>query len=179
MKDALRLDTNNADVYFRLGVIYEKQGRLQEAVESFQKVLKCIPNKIEVHRKLVGLFWQQKRFTEEADASQAIIEINARESLVEVNSGLVKLRNGSFGAARRCFEDVIRIKSESAETYCNVGVALSWTQKWGEAVDAFQLALQEDPHSARALMNLGLLLERKDPSTARLCYTRLVELLWE
>ena len=66
---------------------------------------------------------------------------------------------GRFDAAQVEFEQAIRYKPDSAESYYNLGKLFSIQDNWEPARKAFDAALRIDPMYVEALDGLGLALE--------------------
>ncbi|MCK5580678.1 MAG: tetratricopeptide repeat protein, partial [Candidatus Omnitrophica bacterium] len=49
---AISLDINHFDVYYELGEIYQKKGRIQEAVDFYQKAIAVNPENRAVKEKV-------------------------------------------------------------------------------------------------------------------------------
>ena len=51
-KRAIEMDTNAADVYYKLGNIYFKKEMLEEAVKEYRKAIELRPDFLDAHKKL-------------------------------------------------------------------------------------------------------------------------------
>jgi len=51
-KQAIRLDPNNATYHWQLAAIYERMGKLEEAKEEYQEVLRIMPGYSKAKRAL-------------------------------------------------------------------------------------------------------------------------------
>ena len=64
VRHALAQTPEDAQVYVRLGVIYERQNKLAEAADAFENVLKYDPNRPAVYPQLGAIYERQERYTE-------------------------------------------------------------------------------------------------------------------
>src|SRR5918997_451808 len=65
-------------------------------------------------------------------------------------------RAGDWAAAEREWQIVIKLASEDARAWVNLGVALNRQNKSGEAIKAWERAASLDPKLAGAHFNLGV-----------------------
>lgn len=73
-KKALKLAPWNASYYFNLGLVLEKAGAYQEAIQNFRFYLLAAPNAqdaLEVKKKIGGLEFRMEKTTKDADAQRA------------------------------------------------------------------------------------------------------------
>jgi len=68
-RDALRIDTDNAEMHFNLGFVCEKHGDLKEAIEAFQTATRLNPK---LDRAWYGLGLCQARLGKHGEAAQSL-----------------------------------------------------------------------------------------------------------
>jgi tetratricopeptide (TPR) repeat protein len=119
---------NNFMARYNLGNLYAKENRTEEAISNFTAAIQEEPNYAEAHNNLGGIFLDEKRYDEALPHYRAAVRVHP-EYLYYFN-----LANALADAA-------------SARHDSN---------GFGEAVRAFQQALQLNPASSEAHQNLGL-----------------------
>jgi Tfp pilus assembly protein PilF len=130
-KKALELDATSADAYDRLGVIYNAQGRMDQAAESAAKAA-------ELHKAAGG-----------GSATSAF------------NAGAILVNAGKFAEAQVQFQRAIRLDPSLAEAHFQLGVTLISTGNAAEAIKSLEQYLALAPNGPNAQMAKDMLPELK------------------
>ncbi len=125
--EAIRLDPDSAEAYFRLGLAYDAVGKETEAEESYKKA-------VEKYKKA----FQTRGSDSDKDGE-------AHYNLGQTYAGL-KL----YSEAIREYRQANRLKPDDSDIYYDLGVALSKLANYDEAVSAFSKSLEIDPENYRA-----------------------------
>ena len=160
--------TPSVDVYNTLGVMHYQNASLKKAVESLQKALELHPNHPVAKKNLHQIFREQgisatnaRKFDEAIRYFQKALQFNPDDPLSHRLMGNCYARNGDlkntiaqYQKARQ-FDPVNRkIKENLASHWSNYGVQLTKAQRWGEAIAAYQQALELMPTLSVAKKNL-------------------------
>ena len=103
LQEGLCLDDNNKDLVFQTGVVYEKQGRFDDAVRTFRRVLVLDPKHAESYNYIGYMYAEQgHNLTEAVRAHQERARPRAGERLLHRQPGLGLLPAGQVprGAPR-------------------------------------------------------------------------------
>lgn len=122
-QQALKLDPNLAEAYFRLGLGYEAVGKRDEAEAEYKKA-------VETYKKYLG--------QHEDDAE-------AHYNLGQTYAGL-----DQFSDAIREYREATRLKQDDADVYYDLGVAHTKLAQYDAAAAAFSKSLEIDPDNYRA-----------------------------
>jgi tetratricopeptide (TPR) repeat protein len=130
-KKAIELDASSADAYDRLAVIYNAQGRMDQATEAAAKAA-------ELHGAAGG-----------GNATSAF------------NAGAILVNSGKFAEAQVQFQRAIRLDPSMAEALYQLGLALVSTGNAAEAIKSLEQYLALAPKGPNAQMARDMLPELK------------------
>ena len=122
-EEAVRLDPDFAEAYFRLGLSYDALGKESEAQEAYKKSIEKYKKHLDAHSK----------------------DAEAHYNLGQAYAGL-----RLYTEAVREYRQATRLKSDDADMYYDLGVALTKLANYDEAAAAFSKSLEIDPENYRA-----------------------------
>ena len=144
--------------HYNLGLVLEKERRLDEAVSAYQRALDLKPSYIEAKSNLGNVLRAQGKLDAAAQAFQSILTINPRSAETHNNLGVVFKEQGNLNGAIEEYRAALELKPAHAEALNNLGVAYKEQGRLDEAKTSFQEALKHKPSYANAHYNLGLTL---------------------
>jgi tetratricopeptide (TPR) repeat protein len=122
-QQAINLDPNLAEGYFRLGLTFEALAKDQEAEDAYKKA-------IEKYKKY--------------------LEKNSKDAEAHYNLGQTYAGLRLYNEAVKEYRQATRLKEDDADIYYDLGLALSKLAQYDEAVSAFSKSLEIDPENYRA-----------------------------
>ncbi len=154
---------------FDRAMYLEKQQRLDEAIEAWEKVLEIKPNDGMAQENLGAVLLLKGRPAEATQHFNRAREARLRQALdtdpnrAETHNalGLVLLASGRAQEAVLSFRKAVALKPAFAEAHCNLGSALAATGDPDGAVTEFHEAIALDARDAPAYYQLGLALEKR------------------
>ncbi len=152
---ALRATGQNCVAYNILGLVLQRQGRLDEAVGHYAQALQLDPDYAVAHYNLAAAF-RAKGMRDEAVAhfKQALL-LQPGFALAHNGLGRVLLDRGSSGEALTELQQALRLAPDNAEVHNNLGIAYVRQGQTAEAVKHFEACLHLHPNDPDALYNLG------------------------
>jgi tetratricopeptide (TPR) repeat protein len=138
-----------------LGDALFQMGRMAEAIDNYQEVVRLKPEFAAAHYYLGNALARTGRPTE---------AIAQYEQALRIKPGYVKARNdlgaalvdaGRLPEAIDQYEQALRIKPDTPEIYYNLGIALARAGRSPEAVARYEEALRIKPNYPEAQNNLG------------------------
>ncbi|MFH1090674.1 MAG: tetratricopeptide repeat protein, partial [Pseudomonadota bacterium] len=89
----MKLKSDTINVYNSLGIIYRRQGRLDDAIEQYQKALRVHPRDEHIYYNLARVYLEMNDFENSEKALKTALEINpefspAREMRRAMEMGL-------------------------------------------------------------------------------------------
>jgi tetratricopeptide (TPR) repeat protein/serine/threonine protein kinase len=152
---ALAIRPGTATVHCCLGIALEDQGKLDEAVDAYQKAIALDPNYADPYSNLGLVLRALKKLEEAKIACHKAIELDPKSAAAHNNLGTVLSDQGKLDKAIVAYHTAIKIDPKVALFHSNLGNALLEQKKLDEAVDACHKAIELDPKYAQAHGNLG------------------------
>jgi len=123
LQEAIKLDPELAEAYFRLGLACVAVGKDQEAEDAYKKA-------VEKYKKY--------------------LEDNDKDAEAHYNMGQAYAGLHLYSEAVRKYRQATRLKDDDADMYYDLGTALSKLAQYDEAASAFSKSLEIDPDNTRA-----------------------------
>jgi len=123
LEEAIKLDPDLAEAYFRLGLAYVAVGKDQEAEDAYKKA-------VEKYKKY--------------------LEANSKDAEAYYNMGQAYAGLHLYSEAVREYRQATHLKDDDADMFYDLGTALSRLAQYDEAVAAFSRSLEIDPQNTRA-----------------------------
>lgn len=171
-RHALEVTGGNWFIHYNLGARFEKEGRLDEAADHFQRALADKPSMTDALRGLGNLAQAAGRFDEARARYVEVLGRNPADSLAAFNLGVALERLGETTAAADAYRHAIAVAPSFPEPRNNLGVLLLRSFRLSEALEQFRAALDVNPGYADARENAGLTLERLGDVPAALVHYR-------
>ncbi len=133
------------------------QGRVDEAVEHFQKALALQPESATFHFALGNVLCRERRMDEAIIQYQKALEIKPDFAEAHNNLAYSLLQIGRVNEAITHFQRALEIQ-QSYEAYYNLGCAFRQKRMAAEAMAYFQKAIGLQPRFIPALKNLAWML---------------------
>jgi len=152
LKEAIELKPDYSDAYNYLGFVYFRQGRVNEAIEAYNRALDNLlyMNPQEAHLNLGVAYLSLKEYQKaQAHLEEAIrivpTFVPAYNSLGKAYEGL-----GQYDKARRAYEKALELNPEYADAYLNLGKLLYRSGERQKAIESFDRVIRLEPGSDRA-----------------------------
>lgn len=168
-----QVDLLDADAQLMCGVIAGLRGDSVRAEEYCRQAL-AINSKLAVAHFNLGIALRsQKRFAEACQSFKRAVELKAPyyEAMEALAHAYIALYDWS--AAVRVLNEIITIWPRKAEMHCNLGTVYQAMGRIGDAIAAFEAALEISPRLGVALNSLGsAYASQGDFEHAERCYRR-------
>lgn len=150
----LERNPRHAPALLLCGIILERRGRTDRAIECYERVAELNPNLVDARLNL-GTLWLRKGDAARARSEwERVYALNPSNARVLLNLGALELREGRYASARRFFEKALERSPESAVLWNNLGALHANLGQRREAVEAFERAVELDPSCEDARRNL-------------------------
>jgi tetratricopeptide (TPR) repeat protein len=141
-----------------LGKTLLEQGRLAEAMEQFEEVLRINPDYAVAHNNLGNVLRQTGRLPEAIEQYRQALRTSPDNTAMHFNLGSVLLQTGRVPEAIEQYRQALRISPDYAPIRYNLGNVLLQSGQLPEAIEQYRQALRINPDYAEAHKNLGLAL---------------------
>ena len=151
---------NNPRVFSNLGVILKQDGKIDKAIELYQKSIILFPDSAEAYCNLGNIYKEQGKLSKAEEITRKAIELNpsfteALMNLVEILRDFKKLSEGE-----NYIRKAIKIKPNEAKFHWILGNILYELGKLEEAELATRRAIKIKPNFFEAYTNLGGILKK-------------------
>jgi tetratricopeptide (TPR) repeat protein len=143
-----------------LGALRARQGRFDEALAGFDKMLAAQPESFEANFGRANALYRLNRFDAALTAYDNALTIRPRHASALNNRGNTRLALGHFEAALADYDAAIALKPNGAEAHYNRGNVLVEMKRDNDAVAAYARALAIQPDHVSALNNNANVLRR-------------------
>jgi serine/threonine-protein kinase len=142
-EQAVQMDPTSDDAYRNLATVYEHLGRVADAEKTYRQAIRLRPNYWAGYNWL-GTFLFRRSRLDEAIAMFAQVTMLAPDSFRGYNNlGAAYLAMGRYADAVPALQRSVTIRPNS-DAYSNLGTALFYRRRFGEAAGAFRQAIQLD-----------------------------------
>lgn len=148
---------NFGSACFNLAQVYESEGELDRAVETYQQALELSPHLRDGHVFLGQAYSRQKRFAEAEAEYRKALEIHPDSPRAWLNLGILEARKGNHEEAVSLFEKAISCKPFYAPAWYNLGFTAENMRNTEQAIVCYRKAMEYDPSYTKAYYNLGVL----------------------
>jgi tetratricopeptide (TPR) repeat protein len=152
---------DNAIGHDNLGIARLNKGRMDEAMDHFQKALQINPDDAVACYNVGCVLLQKNKVDEAMDYFQKALQINPDNSEAHNNLGYALLQKDNVDEAMVHFQRALQINPDFEGAHNNLGMVLLQKGNVDEAMVHFQKALQINPDYAEAHNNLGVVLLQK------------------
>ena len=151
-------DRQAADANFREVQLFEEQGALDAAMESYHRAIANDPSLMESHYNLGVLYFQLGRWPAAAARFRAAWALSPRFVPAVFNLAQTYEAAGFHPAAVEAYRLATLIDPAYTPAVYNLGLLLFRMRRYAEAANALQRSTENDPNDYRAHNNLGMAL---------------------
>jgi len=156
--DATAGTEGSPQLLYNLGIVLERQGRIEDAMRQFRACLERDPGYVAAAYNLGRLLHKSGRFEEAAAAHRQALAADPRHVLSLVGLGEALRATGKLEEARRAYLSATEIDAASAYAWNGLGATLAQGGRPAEAEAAFRRALALEPQRPDIRTNLGWVL---------------------
>jgi tetratricopeptide (TPR) repeat protein len=157
-KHAIRFFPNRIpEAHYNIGNAYEREGRLDEAIEHFKKAITIKPSYARAHNNLGNAYTKKGMFGKAVAEYKKAIAINPRCEWANYNLGIVFITQGEFDRAIAAFRNTIAINPNCAKAHSSLGNAYDKKGLFDNAITEYKKALAINPNLVDVHANLGVI----------------------
>ncbi len=157
----LACTTGNFYAHLNLGAELLKKGKVDEAIDFYQKGLQTDPDNAGSHYNLGTALLQKGKVDEAISHFQRALEIKSDNAEVHCILGNALRQKGNVNEAITQYQEALRINPRYAAAHVSLGIALVQNGRVDEAMVHCQKALEINANDADAHYNLGTALLQK------------------
>ena len=141
-----------------MGTVFIDQGRIDDAIETYQQAIRIQPDHGEAYYNLGNAFHSQTRLEEAVQSYHQAIQIQPNRLEAYNNLGVALIDQGKLEESIQAYQKTLEIQPNCADAYSNLGIALKEQGRLKESIRAYQKAIYIQAGSAAAHNNLGQIL---------------------
>ncbi|MGK7899147.1 MAG: tetratricopeptide repeat protein [Xenococcus sp. (in: cyanobacteria)] len=130
----LKPDLINAQGYYKLGIALEEQGKIDQAIECYQRACDRENSLIPAYYKLAEKRLQQKDLDAAKDCLESIIQQDFEQYQAHYELGKILVNQEEFDAAVEEFRQTIKLEPEFNSAYASLIGVFMQQKKWDEAI---------------------------------------------
>lgn len=148
---------NDSEIFYNLGIVYEKLKNLKKAKESYEKAIEIEPDAIDAIYNLGLVCTDLKEFNTAINCFQKVISTDESDSNSYFNLGLVYFKMNDFDNAKLYFEKTIELNREDIYAHFYLGNIFKANGDNNSARSEFENVLELSPDYSWAYYNLAVL----------------------
>lgn len=160
MTKALAAEPNDAQTQYFLGLIRNKQNRLDEALTALRRSLQIDADNAEAHYYLGEIYGKQGKDKEAIAEYQKAVELNPKYVNAWFDLGVAQYNNENFDAAVAAYKKVIELKNDNWDAYANLGDSYRQKNDFVNADGAYRIAASRIKDDAELYSKYGYVLTR-------------------
>ncbi len=165
--------TADPQTLFFAAVQLHRQGRFDEAENSYREVLGHLPGHPKILGNLAALYRDLRRFEEAIYCCRQALQEMPDDPLLHLNLGAVQEEQGDIEGAIASFRRVLALDAGNVKALNNLGKALHRGDRMSEGEGYIRQALGLQPDYPLALNNLGVICsEQGNHEEAVACFRR-------
>lgn len=118
------LNPSSPRAHFSLALNLEKEGRLDEAMDSYRRALRLRPDFVEAHFGEGNVFFRKGAYDQAASCYEDVLKRQPGNMDARYNLGTTFLNRGIFDLAAQSYEEVLRVNPDNASAHKGLGEAL-------------------------------------------------------
>jgi tetratricopeptide (TPR) repeat protein len=145
-----KIDRAAAEQWYNRGFAFQEQGRLDEAIECYDKSLDIDPEYAFAWNNKGFILMEQGSYYEAIECYDKALNIDPECAATWHNKGHIFGKLERFDEAIECFDIALDIEPEYTVAWCNKGFILMEQGRFDEAIEFYDRALDIDPESVLA-----------------------------
>jgi len=141
--------------HINLGVVYDKQGHINEAIKEYKLTLTLKPDNADAHYNLGVVYEKQGQYDDAIKEYKLALTLKSNYDMAHNNLGATYEKQGQYDDAIKEYKLVLNINSDNAEAHNNLGNAYNKQGRLDEAIKEYLDALRLKPDIAEVHNNLG------------------------
>ena len=155
IREAVRLDPNQHDIFYNLGIALQAHGDVNGAVASFRLALERRPNNAACLNNLGNALAKLGRLDEAIADFREALRLQPGASAVLNNLGAALKDQGKLEEAKTTLREALRVQPAFLEALNNLGLVFQEELMLAEAAAYFNQALRLKPDSGEVHFNLA------------------------
>jgi tetratricopeptide (TPR) repeat protein len=154
-RQAIQINPDFADAYYRLGLLQIRQENPTAARQSFAHAVDLDPKNLDARLHLGDLLVASTQYSDARNQAEAVLQQDGKNAGAHRLLGQVALHQGQYIAAENELKQAIALDSHDPQTYEVLGLAQLLDAENGPAEKSFQTAIDIKPDDPQTYINLA------------------------
>ena len=154
---AFTMLSNEEKIYFNKGLSFKKDGKWQEAITQFNKVIKLNPKSSESYYHIGIIYEYQLKYPEAINSFHKASRLDSKYAFY---AGLDLENLGRWDEAISSFKSVLRDYPGMTEARFHLGLSYKKKKMLLEAISEFKKILAQDKNHAGSVYNLAIIYKK-------------------
>lgn len=152
---ALAVTSRNFMAHDGLGDYLAKRGRLDEAIDQFQKALSIAPGYPDIETNLILALTRKGRTDEAITHLEAVLKEHPNDAQTQYSLGNALRKRGDLASAIAAYNKALSIQGSYPAAHYGLGFTLDQDGQIDDAIAHYQEAIREQPNYPEAYHLLG------------------------
>jgi tetratricopeptide (TPR) repeat protein len=151
---------NPAQAHYSLGVVYEKKGDNQKAIEEYKRALAYNPGLAEAYANLGGIYGDQGKHELSLEYYRKALQTGVDSAFALYNIGIEYHNQGLLDKAEENYKLSLFLREDNPRVHYLLGEVYFEKGMLKDAIREYEQAIKYDPRSASAAYRLAVTYER-------------------
>jgi tetratricopeptide (TPR) repeat protein len=161
----LLTDPNSVPLHNNLGNALQAEGKLDEAINEFYKVIRIEPGRASGYFNMANALQAKGLSTEAIARYRQALQLKKDDAETYNNLAIALQSQGNLQEAMQCYNQVLKLKPRSERAHYNLGMIFQSQGRLEEAGGHFAEAVRIDPSDAEAHFKLGVVFQAQGKFT--------------
>jgi len=160
-----------------MGNVLKSLGKLNKAIDYYQKALDLQPNYAVAHNNLGNTLLQQGKLKQASKHYQQAIQIQPNYADAHYNLAIILLKRNDITGATEYLNKTLQLQPDHTEAHNQMAQLLHQQGNFDKAIYHYKECLKLDPYNTTVFHNLGaIFLEQGEPAAALKYFLRLLQI---
>jgi len=161
--EVIKQDPSNALAHYRIGVVSQKLGAMDQAIQSYQEALRLNPGLSEAGAALEGYYTNRgvaqrinNQLPEAVQSLRQALTYNASSASAHFELGQTLEQSGQIQEALAEYQEAVKLDPDKSAAHLRLAQAYAAQGQHDSAIKAYQEVLRLNPQDAAAHHGLGV-----------------------
>ena len=154
-QQAIQIDPDLADAYYRLGLLQLSQEHPTAATKSLSRAVELDPRNLDARLRLGTLLVAATQFRDAQSQASAVLSTDGKHAGAHRLLGQIALQQMQYVPAENEFKQAIDLDPRDPQAYEDLGLAQLLDAEYGAAEKSFQTAVDIRPEDPQTFVNLA------------------------
>lgn len=170
-REATHAGSTKPEVFYRLGLLYERRNQLDEAVVSYKRATEYKPDYAEAHLRLADIRYNRGNIQEAIEQYVAFLRLKPESADIHLKLARIYAKNKQPAKADEAYMTVLKLAPANPEANRELAELCRGREQYDRAADLYRAALalnRNDAESRNALVALYVRQKKYDELTVLL-----------